>query len=641
MRTTLMLGVVLLYAGVARTQTRSEPQPTPPPPPIEAPRDVRFPGALKLEVDATDLDRRIFRFHESLPVGAAGPTVLLYPRWIPGHHSPAAEIRNFGGLTISAAGRALQWTRDTADTFAYQVDVPPGATSLEIEGQYLSATDEPQGSFKMTHEMLRLEWFTVALYPAGYFTRRIDVDASVKLPPGWQLATSLEAAGTDANTTRFRTVSFETLVDSPLIAGKYLRRLDLDAGGRSRVTLNVAADAPELLETTPQIEKVHRELVRQADRLYGARHYDHYDFLLTLSDRLSGAGLEHHRSSDNGATSKYFATWDTSFISRDLLAHEYNHSWNGKFRRPADLWTPSFNVPMRDSLLWVYEGQTQYYGNVLAARAGFLDKQQALDSLALTAATYDVRAGRAWRPLQDTTNDPINAQRRPIPWPSWQRSEDFYSEGQLVWLEIDTLIRERSGNRRSLDDFARAFFGINDGDWGEVTYTFDDVVATLNRVEPYDWAALLRRRLDENAPGAPLEGLKRGGYELAYTDTATDFYKDSEKRRKVVDLTFSLGVTINGAREVTAVLWDSPAFRSGLTTGTEIAAVNGVAFDADNLRAIVKATKTGSAPIELLIKQGDTYRTLPIPYEGGQRYPRLQRVPNTRALLDDILAPRR
>ncbi|HEX5045922.1 MAG TPA: peptidase M61 [Gammaproteobacteria bacterium] len=641
MRATLTLAVVLLCAGAARAQSRSEPQPAAPPQPIEAPRDVRFPGVLKLEVDATDLDRRIFRFRESVPVAAPGPLVLTYPRWLPGHHSPTAEIRNFGGLTLKAGGRTLPWTRDTADTFAYHVDVPAGVTSLEIEGQYLSATESSQGAFRMTHEMLRLEWYTVALYPAGYFTRRIDVDASVTLPSGWQLATALETASAAANTTRFRTVSFDTLVDSPLIAGKHVRRLDLDPGGRSRVTLNVIADSPELLETTPQIEKIQRELVRQADKLYGARHYDHYDFLLTLSDRLAGSGLEHHRSSDNGVTSKYFATWDSSLISRDLLPHEYNHSWNGKFRRPADLWTPTFNVPMRDSLLWVYEGQTQYYGNVLAARAGFLDKQQALDSLALTAATYDVRAGRRWRPLQDTTNDPINAQRRPIPWPSWQRSEDYYSEGQLVWLEIDTLIRERSGNRRSLDDFARAFFGINDGDWGEVTYTFDDVVAALNRVEPYDWAALLRRRLDENAPGAPLDGLERGGYELVYTDEPTDFYKDSEKRRKVVDLTYSLGVVIDSARNVTAVLWDSPAFRSGLTTGTEVVALNGVAFDADNLRAIVKATKPGSAPIELLIKQGDTFRTLPIPYDGGQRYPRLQRVPKTRALLDDILAPRR
>jgi predicted metalloprotease with PDZ domain len=493
----------------------------------------------------------------------------------------------------------------------------------------------------MTHEMLRLEWYSVALYPAGYFARGIDVDASVKLPPGWQQATALESSGADAGVTRFRTVSFETLVDSPLIAGQHFRKLELDPGGRSRVTLNVVADSADLLTTTPQIESVHRELVRQVDKLYGARHYDHYDFLLTVSDRLSEKGLEHHRSSDNGVASKYFAAWDTSFISRDLLAHEYNHSWNGKFRRPADLWTPNFNVPMRDSLLWVYEGQTQYYGNVLAARAGFLDKQQALDSLAMTAATYDVRVGRAWRPLQDTTNDPINMQRRPVPWLSWQRSEDYYSEGQLVWLEIDTLIRERSNNRRSLDDFARAFFGVNDGDWGELTYTFDDVVAALNRVEPYDWAALLRRRLDETAAEAPLDGLKRGGYELVYTDTPTELYKDSEKRRKVTDLTYSLGIVVDSARKVTAVLWDGPAFRSGITTGSEVVAVNNVAFDADELRAIVKAAKAGSPPIELLIKQGDTYRTFAIAYEDGSRYPRLRRVAGTRAMLDDILAPRR
>jgi predicted metalloprotease with PDZ domain len=437
--------------------------------------------------------------------------------------------------------------------------------------------------------------------------------------------------------TTFKTVSFETLVDSPVFSGKYFKKIDLDPGGRSRVTLNVMADEPEFLEVSPKVLEIHRELVRQADKLYGARHYDHYDFLLSLSDRLAGSGIEHQRSSDNGTDPKYFTTWDTAFISRDLLPHEYNHSWNGKYRRPADLWTPNFNVPMRDSLLWVYEGQTQYYGQVLQTRAGFLTKQQALENLAGTAAAYDVRAGRTWRSLQDTTNDPIIASRRNIPWTSWQRSEDYYQEGLLLWLDVDTLIRQRSGGRRSLDTFARAFFGINDGDWGQATYTFEDIVRALNDVERYDWAAFLRSRLDETTPRAPLDGLERGGYRLVYSETPTDFAKASETRRKVTDLTYSLGAVVDNTGKFTSVMWDGPVFRAGLTTAVQIVAVNNIAFDGEKLKAAVKATKGNGPPVELLIKQGDLYRSIKIDYHDGLRYPRLERINGTPALLDDIL----
>jgi len=623
----------------AHSELRSAPQPLPMPPTIEAPRDIPYPGAMTLDVDATDLDRRIFRVKQTIPA-RPGPMVLLYSRWISGAHSPIGPVYNFAGLKISTNGRMVNWTRDPADVYAYRVDVPDGAGVLDIEAQFLTPTESAQGGIAMTQEMLRLNWFTVALYPAGYFTRRIDVDASVTLPAGWQFGVALDVASSSGANTKFKTVSFETLVDSPLIAGKHFKKIDLDPQGRSPVVLNVVADEVEFLEAKPAIVAIHRELVRQADKLFGARHYNRYDFLLSLSDKLAGAGIEHQRSSDNGVTPKYFVSWDTAYISRDLLPHEYVHSWNGKYRRPADLWTPNFNVPMRNSLLWVYEGQTQYWGHVLAARAGFLTKQQALDSLATTAATYDARAARVWRNLQDTTNDPIIANRRAIPWRSWQRSEDYYQEGQLVWLEIDTLIRERSQNKRSLDTFARNFFGVNDGDWGQLTYTFDDIVAELNKVEPYDWAAFLRSRLEETANGAPLAGIARGGYRLTYVEKQSDYAKALDARRKIVDLTFSLGVVLDSKGKFTAVQWDGPMFKAGLTVGTELVAVNGIAFDGDKLLAAVKATKDG-APIDILIRQGETFRTVHIDYRGGLRYPSLERTTDKPALLDAILTPRK
>lgn len=639
-RAVLGAALAALAFAPALAQPMSAPQPLPMPAPRPAPRDIPYPGTMKLEVDATDLDRRILRVRQTIPVAQAGPMMLLYPEWLPGNHAPRGPIYNYAGLTIRAAGKPLAWARDPVEVYGFRVDVPRGVAELEIEAQFLTPTDASQGGAMMTPELIRLLWNVVGLYPAGYYVRQIPVAASVRLPAGWDFGTALETASRSGDVVAFKPVSFETLVDSPLLAGRYFKKIDLDPGGRSRVTLNIGADAPEYLEARPEIVARHLELVRQADKLYGARHYDHYDFLLSLSDRLAGSGLEHHRSSDNGTDAKYFTTWDTAFISRDLLGHEYNHSWNGKHRRPADLWTPDYSTPMRNSLLWVYEGQTQYYGNVLAARAGMVTKAQALDSLAETAAQYDYRVARAWRPLQDTAYDPIVMSRRSIPWLSWQRSEDYYREGQLIWLEVDTLIRQRSKNRRSLDDFAKAFFGMRDGDWGELTYQFDDVVAALNKVEPYDWATFLRRRLDETGAPPPLEGLARGGYRLVYTDTPTDWFKSNESRAKSVNLTYSIGLTADSGGRLTAVQWEGPAFKAGLAVGAQVVAVNGLAFDADRLKAAVRATAGGGKAVELLIRQGDLYRTVTLDYHDGLRYPRLEPIEGAEPLLDQILAPK-
>jgi predicted metalloprotease with PDZ domain len=360
---------------------------------------------------------------------------------------------------------------------------------------------------------------------------------------------------------------------------------------------------------------------------------------LALTDQMGGIGLEHHQSSENGVPPGYFTEWDKTADVRDLLPHEYTHSWNGKFRRPADLWTPNFNVPMRDSLLWVYEGQTQYWGFILSARAGFLTKQQTLEAIAATAALYDHRVGREWKTLLDTTNDPVAAQRRPMAWRSWSRSEDYYSEGELVWLDADTLIREKSGDTKSLDDFAHQFFGINNSSFVPATYEFDDVVKALNAVQPYDWATFLHTRLESHGPGAPLDGITRGGYKLIYTETPSDFWKAAEARRKVTDLTYSVGITVAAEARISDVLWDGPAFKAGLTVGTQVIAVNGIAFDADGLKRAIKDAKQGGT-IDLLVKNGNRFRTVKIDYHDGLRYPHLEREGMAPARLDQILAPR-
>jgi len=607
-----------------------------------APRDVAYPGVIKLNVDATDLARRIITVRESVPVTVPGRVTLLYPQWLPGNHAPRGQIEKLAGLVVKANGQRIPWVRDTVDVFAFHVDVPPNVSALDLEFQFVSAVAPDQGRIVITPDMMNLQWNSMLLYPAGYYARQIPVDLTLKLPEGWQFGTSLETASSAGAVTTFKTTSLETLVDSPMFAGRYFAKVDLTPNmpGPGNVSLNIVADRPGLLVAKPEHLAAHRQLVTQALKLYGSRHYERYNFLLALTDQMGGIGLEHLQSSENGTVPGYFVEWDKSADVRDLLPHEYAHSWNGKFRRPADLWTPNFNVPMRDSLLWVYEGQTQYWGVVLAARSGLITKQQALDSIAATAATFDVRVGRAWKPLQDTTNDPITAARRPLPWRSWQRSEDYYQEGELIWLDADTLIRELSGGRKSLDDFAKTFFGINDGSTVPVTYTFDDVVAALGAVQRHDWAAFLRARLDAVGGPAPLDGVARGGYALTYTDTPTEFFKLSEARRRGTDLTYSLGMTLGREGRVTAVQWDGPAFQKGLTIGAQVVAVDGLAYDADRIKEAIKDAAKDGKPIELIIRNGDRFSTVAFDYRGGLRYPRLVRAEKTPARLDDILAPR-
>jgi predicted metalloprotease with PDZ domain len=615
----------------------SAPQPVPLEQRIPDAQDKPFPGTLQISVDATNTQQGIVRVREVIPVPAAGPLVLLYPQWLPGNHAPRGPIDALAGLKISASGKPLSWKRDTVDVFAFHVDVPAGVTQLDVEFQFLSPTASNQGRIVMTPAMLNLQWNTVALYPVGYYTRQIPAQATVRYPAGWKDATALRPDRRDGDVVTYKVVDFDTLVDSPVFAGLYTRKEQLS----DKVALNIVADRPEDLEAKPEQIAKHKALVDQAVKLFGAQHYDHYDFLLALSDRQSGIGLEHHRSSENGVGRGYFTDFDNAIGDRDLLPHEYTHSWDGKFRRGADLWTPDFRTPMRDSLLWVYEGQTQFWGYVLAARSGLWTKQEALDNWALVAASLDNARGRDWRPVADTTNDPIISARRPKGWRSYQRSEDYYVEGAMVWLDADALIRSKTGGKKGMDDFARAFFGINDGDWGEVTYTFDDVVKTLNGIVPYDWATFLHDRIDSIQNRAPTDGITRGGYKLTYTDEPTDTFKKFEKDAKVTNLAYSGGLVVKGDGTVSTVLWDSAAFQAGLTIDDTIVAVDGRAFDADDLKKAIKAAKTGRKPIVLLVKSDVNYRSVALQYYDGLRYPRLEKSGSGTGSLDTLLAAKK
>ncbi|WP_343528789.1 peptidase M61 [Sphingomonas sp.] len=595
--------------------------------------DTPYPGTIKLVVDATDTERGIFRVKETIPVAKAGPMALLFPKWLPGAHSPRGEIEKLAGLVIRANGQILPWTRDPVDVFAFHIDVPAGAAQLDLEFQFLSATKSDQGRIAVTPTMISLEPNSVSLYPAGYYTRQIPIQMTATFPTGWTAAGAVPAKAT-GSTYSYDTTNYEILVDSPILAGKYGKVFPLSP----RVNLNVFADNPGELAAKPEQIDAHKRLVEQAVKTFGAQHYDKYEFLLSISDQLGGIGLEHHRSSENGVTPGYFTDWNAGPGRRNLLPHEFTHSWDGKFRRGSDLWTPDFRTPMRDSLLWVYEGQTQFWGYVLQARSGMVSKQDTLDQYASILAVYDTAPARQWRNLLDTTNDPIISSRKPKGWTSWQRSEDYYNEGLMVWMEVDAMLRQKSNGTKSIDDFAKAFFGIRDGDWGEVTYSFDDVATTLNQIVPYDWATFLRRRITETGQPAPIQGFAMNGYKLVYTAEPSAVFKQSEKGR--TDVSYSLGFAVSNSGDVTSSIWDSPAFKAGIDVGTQIQAVNGEAFTGDRLKAAIIAAKDPAKPVKLVIKNQDVFRDVTLDYTGGPRYPHLEKVGTGETGLDRLLKAR-
>ena len=630
-RRLLPVALSLLLAGGAHAQDASS---------IPAPRDVAYaPGTIRLDIDATNLNQRIFKVRQTIPV-QSGPLTLLYPAWVPGGHSPRGAIDKIAGLTFKAGDRKLEWKRDTLNVHAFHLDVPQGVSQITAEFDFLTATGSGQGRVVMTPRMLNLQFLSTVLYPAGHYAGKIMFDPRVTYPAGWTAFTALHEQGRSGDTVDYQDVPLDILVDSPVYAGRHAKNIDLTpAGSKVPVRLGVVADAAKFLEAKPAQVAIHKAMVEQTLKLFGAQHYDHYQFLFSLSGQMGGNGLEHQRSSENGVGTDYFTGWNEKAGFTDLLAHEFVHSWNGKYRRGADLWTPNFNVPMQDSLLWVYEGQTQFWGNVLAARSGLRPLAASRDALALVAATYaDNRAGLQWRGIQDTTNDPIVVGRASRAYLNYQMSEDYYRGGQMIWWEADALIRTKSGGRKSLDDFARAFFGVNDGEWKvQNTYTFEDVVKTLDGVQPHDWTTFLRDRLDGKV--ALTGGVEASGWKLVYKDEPNAYAKASS-RGGGADYTYSLGLSLNKEGVIGDVRWDSPAFKAGIGSGSTVVAVNGLAYDKDVLDEAVTAAKTG-APIELMLRDFDIYRTIRLDYRGGLRYPHLERIEGKPDTLTPMLTARK
>jgi predicted metalloprotease with PDZ domain len=630
-----------------------EPQPVPLPPAIVAPVDKPYVGPVQVEVDATNVTDRVAHIREQIPVEPnAKELVLLYPQWIPGNHSPTGPISRVAGVVTSVDGKRVQWVRDQINVYAFHVPLTAGAKTVQLEFDYLSPIKPAEGRIEWSDAIYDLQWNEVVMYPAGFFSRDIPMDVTLKLPEGWKFASALETASEAGSTVKFKQATLNTLLDSPLYAGSHYERVDISPSKTNIVHLNVFGDDDNAIEVSADALQKHKNLAMEAGKLYQSHHYNHYDFLLLVSNAVGGIGLEHHQSSEDGARANYFTEWDRGGPHSDLLAHEYTHSWNGKFRRPADLWTPNFNVPMRDDLLWVYEGMTQYWGSVLSARAGFRTPEQARYALAGVAAGFEISPGRQWRPLVDTTNQPTVSQRRPVTWVSWQLSENYYTEGELIWLDADTKIRELTNEQKSLDDFVEQFLGVYNGSFVTYTYNLRDIVNILNKIAPYDWMKFFQERVYDLHPAVPEDGITRGGYKLVYTDTVPAWLDRSESDFGGQDFSTSLGFSVGGGRPGAApppggpqsntvgnVWWNSPAFKAGVTPNMQIVSVNGKAYSAKVLRdAILQAEQT-KHPIDLQFRRGDEFKTVSIPYYGGLRIPSLERVEGTPDRLDEILAP--
>ena len=594
------------------------------------------PPTVTLTVDATSAPRKIF--HATLKIPATpGDLTLYYPKWIPGEHAPDGPVIDLAGLKFSAAGKILKWRRDLLDGFTIHVEVPAGAAEVNAELDFLSPATFESGfsaGSSATAKLAIISWNQVLLYPKGWKSDDINYSASLKLPDSWKFGTPLPVASHSGNEIKFATVSLTTLVDSPVITGEFLRVVPLAQDPLTE--MDIAADSAAALDAPQEVWDHYKNLVDQAQKLFGAHHYRDYHFLYTLSDHVAHFGLEHHESDDSRVDERALVDDASRKMSASLLPHEYVHSWNGKFRRPADLATPDYEQPMQDDLLWVYEGLTNYLGFVLTARSGLLTAEQNRDDLAITAASLDHTPGREWRNLQDTADAAPQLYFDTRSWKSWRRSTDFYDEGTLDWLWTDVIIRQQTKGAKTLDDFCKLFHGAPSTGPTVKTYTFDDVVSALNQIAPYDWRGFWTERLTNHGPGAPLGGIDGSGWKLVYDDVPSDMLSGSAGMYHFVPSALAVGLILNDDGTISDTTEGMPAAKAGIGPGMKLVAVNGRRFSPEVLRDAVKATKN-NAPLELLIENTDYYKTYKIDYHGGEKYPHLVRDDSKPDLLTEIL----
>ena len=594
----------------------------------------------RISVDATDATRRLYHVKMTMPV-KPGPLTLLYPQWIPGEHGPTGPVTDLVNVRITSNGQAIPWRRELADMYAFHAGIPDGVTSIDIALEYIAAPESSgfTSGGSTTDKLAVLNWNQMLLYPKGTPSDQLNYQADLKVPAGWRYGTALPIENESGQSIQFKPSSLTTLIDSPVLMGSYFKTIDLSPGSTPPHYLHIAADSERATEATPDEITHYQNLVKETGALFGARHYRDYHFLLTLSDHVAHFGLEHHESSDDRSQERTLIDDSLRRADADLLSHEMTHSWNGKYRRPAGLATPDYDEPMKGNLLWVYEGLTQYIGEILTPRSGLLTADEFRQELAREAAMLDTRAGRAWRPLQDTADAAQLLYDARKDYADLRRGVDYYEEGTLIWLEADVTIRQLSHGARSLDDFVKAFEGPPSSAPMMKPYTFEDVVQAMNAVQPYDWAAFFHERLQSTSPSAPLGGILKSGWKLVYTDQPSEIWRDHEAYDKVVDLSHSIGLTIKEDGEIDDVKMDYPAQKAGIAPATRIVAVNGRRFNSQLLHEAIQATVKSAEPIEIMVEDGDFFKTFRVGYRGGEKYPSLVRDESLPDLLSAITAP--
>jgi len=593
-----------------------------------------------VSVDASDAPRKIFHAQLTIPA-SAGTLTLYYPKWIPGEHGPTGPIQDLTGLKFTANGQPLKWRRDLLNGWTFHIEVPAGASAVNASLDFVSPTGEEglfTGGASATDKMSVLSWNTVVLYPAGWTSDELTYQASLHLPEGWKFGTPLPIASQSGTELKFNPVSLTMLVDSPVIAGQYLRVVPLSENPRQE--MDIAADHPGDLDAPQEVLDPYKSLTDQALKLFGAQHFRDYHFLYSLSDHVAHFGLEHHESNDSRSSERSLVDPDPRLLASGLLSHEYVHSWNGKYRRPADLTTPDYEKPMQDDLLWVYEGLTSYLGDLLSARSGIRNPDEYRENLASLAARLDHVPGRSWRNLQDTADGVPSMQGAPPQWESWRRTVDYYDEDVLNWLWTDTIIREQTHGQKSLDDFCKLFHGGQSGPPAVKTYTFDDVVDTLNQVAPYDWRGFWTERLTNHGPGAPLMGIERSGWKLVYDENPSELTKVRKRELKEVDAQYSIGLLLEENGNIIDTVEGMPAAKAGIGPGMKLAAVNGRRFSADVLSDELRAGKNSSEPLELLIENTEYFKTFKVDYHSGEKYAHLVREESKPDVLSDIIKAR-
>ncbi len=601
---------------------------------------AQTPAPTKISVDATDATRRLYHVKMTMPV-KPGPLTLLYPQWIPGEHGPTGPVTDLVNIRMAADGKTIPWRRDLKDMYGFHVTIPEGVTSLDVALEYIAANENSGFSSggSTTDKLAVLSWNQMVLYPQGTASDEINYQADLKVPAGWRFGTALPIDSETGQDIQFKASSLTTLIDSPVLMGKYFKTIDLSPGSKPPHYLHIAADSEHATEISSDEITHYQSLVKETGALFGARHYRDYHFLLTLSDHVSHFGLEHHESSDDRTQERALVDDSLRRADADLLSHEMTHSWNGKYRRPAGLATADYSEPMKGNLLWVYEGLTQYYGEVLTPRSGLLTADEFREELAREAAMLENRSGRTWRPLQDTADAAQILYDAGKDYTDLRRSTDYYEEGTLIWLEADVTIRKLSHGAKSLDDFVKAFEGPPSSGPMMKPYTFEDVVQAMNAVQPYDWAGFFRERLESTAPGAPLGGILKSGWKLVYTDQPSEIWRDHEFYDRIADLSYSIGLTVKDDGDIDDVKMNSPAQKAGIAPATRIVAVNGRKFSSQLLREAVQEAVKSTEPIEIMVEDGEFYKTFRVDYHGGEKYPSLVRDESLPDLLSAITAP--